>query len=219
MNISRAVEHIVNRHPQLQEMLARGLANYAAVADHLLPEVERETGKKPNLPAVMMALRRLADRLQEHDTTRFDFSSEIIMKSPLCDIAVERSPELAALLKTLYDAIDLEQGDTLHIIHGNYEMSIVTNEKHRKRVLKHLKGLKIINIEGNLVALSLRFSSEFWETPGVIARVLREFAWKSINIFEIVSTFTELSLIINEKDTTQGYNVLTGLVKGEIKKG
>lgn len=215
MNISRAVEYTVDRHPQLQEMLARDLVNYTAVAEHIMPEVERETGKKAKLPAVMMALRRLAERIQEHDTAGFDFKSEIIMKSPLCDIAVERSPELIALLKTLYGAIDLEQGDTLHLIHGNYEVSIVTNEKHRERVLKHLEGLKIINIERNLVALSLRFGAEFWSTPGVVARLLREFAWKSINIFEIVSTFSELSLIIGEKDTTRGYHVLAQLVKNE----
>ena len=135
------------------------------------------------------------------------------MKSPLCDIAVERSPELASLLKTLYHAVDLEQGDTLHVIHGNFEVSIVTNEKHRKKVLKHLEGHTIINVEKQLVSLSLRFGEDFMHTPGVIARAVRQFAWEGINIYEIVSTYTELTFIVSQKDAMRGYRALGELME------
>src|SRR3989338_2373600 len=99
MNVSRAVSFIVNQQPPLSEMLARGLANYAAVA------------------------------------------------------------------------VDIKQGDTLHLIHGNYEVSIITNEKHKGMMLKRLAGHRIINVETSLVALSLRFGKEFMHTPGVVAQV------------------------------------------------
>ncbi|MBS3163871.1 hypothetical protein J4439_00395 [Candidatus Woesearchaeota archaeon] len=213
MSISKAVRSAVDEHPQLQEVLSRGLANYTAVAEHLKPSIEEVLGKKVKLPAVMMAVRRLADTLTKKEVTRFRFSSEIIMKSPLCDIAVERSPELASLLKTLYHAVDLEQGDTLHVIHGNFEVSIVTNEKHRKKVLKHLEGHTIINVEKQLVSLSLRFGEDFMHTPGVIARAVRQFAWEGINIYEIVSTYTELTFIVSQKDAMRGYRALGELME------
>lgn len=213
MNISRAVSFIVRQQPPLSEMLARGLANYAAVAAAILPDVERHIGSEASQQAVVMALRRLAERLTLQDASSFDFHSEIIMKSPLCDIAVEWSPQLAGILRELYRAVDIKQGDTLHLIHGNYEVSIITNEKHKGMMLKQLAGHRIINVETSLVALSLRFGKEFMHTPGVIAQVMRELAWNAINVFEIVSTYTELILIVADRDATRGYSVLTGLVR------
>jgi len=144
MNVSRAVSFIVNQQPPLSEMLARGLANYPAVAAAILPDVERHIGSEASQQAVVMALRRLAERLTLQDAIPFDFHSEIIMKSPLCDIVVEWSPQLAGILRELYKAVDIKQGDTLHLIHGNYEVSIIPNEKHKGMMLKRLAGHPIL---------------------------------------------------------------------------
>jgi hypothetical protein len=43
--------------------------------------------------------------------------------------------------------------------------------------------------------------------------VVRNIAWENINIFEIVSTNTELTFILNKKDAVKGYTVLEKLVK------
>ena len=99
------------------------------------------------------------------------------------------------------------------MIHGTTEISIITNQRYKDKVLKLLKGEKIINIEENLVSLSLRFSKEFFYTPGVISSIIRKLAWEGVNIFEIVSTFTELTIITSKKDAMKGYNALESMMK------
>jgi aspartokinase len=50
-------------------------------------------------------------------------------------------------------------------------------------------------------------------TPSVIFNVVRTIAWENINIYEIVSTNTELTFILNKKDCVKGYKVLEKLVE------
>jgi hypothetical protein len=143
----------------------------------------------------------------------FDYKSELIMKTNICDIGVIRKPGLMKKLNKLYGMVDFDKGDTLNIILGNFEVSIVTNEKYKGKFLDFLKGEKILNKESNLVALTMRFSEDFIHTPGVIFNTIRKLAWENINIFEIVSTLSELTLILREKDSIRAYDTLQGLVR------
>ena len=129
------------------------------------------------------------------------------------DFNVVKSNNLLTKIKNLYSLIDFEKGDILNIILGNNEVSIITNEKCEKKLLDFLKGEKILNKEFDLVSLTISFhSSDFIETPGVIFTAIRKLAWNNINIFEIVSTMTELTFILKKKDSIKAYNVLYELV-------
>jgi aspartokinase len=112
----------------------------------------------------------------------------------------------------LYDIVDFQKGDFLNIIHGRHEVSVVTNERYSDKLLNLLTGEKILNIEKNLVSLTLTFSKDFLYTPGVIYNIVRNIAWENINIYEVVSTNTELTFILNKKDAVKGYKVLEKLV-------
>ena len=150
---------------------------------------------------------------KEHKKITFDYSSEIILKTDICDISVLRSPLLFTKLKKIYDIVDFEKGDLLNLIHGKSEVSIVTNERYRAKLLDFLKDQKILNVEKDLVSLSLTYPKEFFNTPGVIFNVVRNIAWENINIFEIVSTNSELTFIISKKEAIKSYKALEKLVK------
>jgi hypothetical protein len=214
VTISHIVQKLVNDRIFIQEPMSKGIVSFGSLADQLKPEIEKELGKKVKQHAVVMALRRYAETLQEqHKNIKFDYSSEIILKTDMCDISVLRSPTLLNKLKKLYDVVDFEKGDILNIIHGRYEASIVTNERYREKSLGFLQGEKILNVEKNLVSLTLTFSKDFFYTPGIIYNAVRNLAWDTINIFEIVSTNTELTVILRKKDAVKGYEALEKLVK------
>jgi len=118
-----------------------------------------------------------------------------------------------AKLKTIHNLVNFERGDTLNVIIGNNEVSIVSNEKYMEKLIRFLSGEKILNKEQGLVALTIIFTSDdFIHTPGVIFNAVRKLAWENINIYEIVSTMTELTFILNKKDSMKAYNVLSEMV-------
>ena len=215
VTVSHLVKHLIKDKPFLQEALANKLISYGNLAEQIIPKIEEELSKKVKHSAVVMALRRYSDELEkEHKSvSSFNYKSEIIMKTNICDVCVSRTPALMAKLKKLYEMVDFDKGDTLDVILGNFEVSIVTNEKYKEKFLKFLKGEKILTKESDLVALTMRFSDDFIHTPGVIFTTIRKLAWENINIFEIISTLSELTLILREKDSMKAYEALQSLVK------
>jgi len=214
VTISHVVQKLVNDRVFIQEAMSRGIISHGSLAEQLKPEIEEELGREVKHHAIVMALRRYTETLKElHKKISFDYTSEIIMKTDICDVAVFRSPSLLDKLKRIYDIVDFEKGDILNVIHGRYEVSIVTNERYRERTLGFLKDEKVLNVEKDLVSLTLTYAKDFLHTPGVVFNVVRNIAWENINIFEIVSTNTELTLILHKKDAVKGYKALEKLVR------
>lgn len=213
VTISNIVQKLVDQKIYVQESMNNNIISHALLAKQLKPEVEDLFEKKVKIHAIEMALRRYAERLKkEHKEIKFDFSSDVIMKTQLCDISVSRSPTIIEQLKKLYDIVIFEKGDILNIIQGSTELSIVTNERYKTKFLETLKKEKILNIEEKLISLTMTFSKDFLYTPGVIFNIIRQVAWENINIFEIVSTNTELTIILHKKDAMRGYKALEKLI-------
>ncbi|MBI5388854.1 hypothetical protein HZB01_00575 [Candidatus Woesearchaeota archaeon] len=212
VSVSHLVQKYVSQKPLLMEGISQDVISFTHLADQLHPVIEKELGKKAHLPAIIMALRRFSESMKKKEYVRnFDFHSEIVMKTNLCDICVVKTPSLFKKINKLYDLVDSDKGDTLNIIQGNYEVTFVFNEKHLGAVKKALSGEKILNVEKNLVSLALSYPNEFLHTPGIIARASRTLFWENINVFEIVSTMTELNFIIAKGDATKAYEALQGL--------
>ena len=215
VTVSHIVKKIVSKQPFVEEGLASGIISFGNLAEHMLHKVEEELGKKVKLPAVVMALRRYSEEISEHrkKSASFDFRGEILMRTSICDFTVVKSPTLLNKLKSVHNLVDFERGDTLNVIIGNNEVSIVINEKYIQKLNKFLSGEKILNTEFGLVALTIIFTADdFLHTPGVIFNTVRKLAWENINIYEIVSTMTELTFILNKKDSMKSYDVLHEII-------
>ncbi len=209
VTVSRIAQKLVNDRVFIQEAMSKGIVSYGALAEQLKPEIEEELGRQAKHSAIVMALRRYADILKKrYRPVKFDYTSEIILKTDVCDIAVLRSPTLLDKLKEIYDTVNFEVGDMLNVIHGRYEVSIMTNKRYLKTALKVLKREKVLNTETDLVSLTLTFSKDFLYTPGVIFSAVRQMAWENINIYEIVSTNTELTFILHKDDAMRAYESL-----------
>ena len=158
-----------------------------------------------------MALRRHAERLKGlYHTTDFSIGSEILMKTNLCDFTVKRDSGLFEKLTDIYKLVDYPSGDMLNVIHGNYESSIIINDRFKKDVDRILKK-DIINFEEDLVSLSFKVSDKFVRTPGVIAGITRRLLWEGINIIEIITTCTEINVIVHKDHAVNCYRALEEL--------
>ena len=215
--VSAAIKEIVDSKPMMYEAIAQGIVNYANLAEKLRPEIELMIGSKVELPAIVMALRRYAERMKPimEKKLPFSFKSEIVMKTGLMDMTFVKTPVLITKLKKAYELIDGDKGETLNIIQGNYEITIVINDKYKKELLELLKEEKVLNQEKDLVSFTMSFSKGFFYSPGIIARVTRTLAWENINIFEVISTMTELIFIVSSKDAMRAYKALQLLVNAE----
>ncbi len=215
VTVSHIVKKIVREQPFVEEGLATGIISMGNLAEQLQPKIEQELNKKVKIPAIVMALRRFAEVIAEHrkKSKEFDYGGEILMKTNICDFTIVKTASLLSKLKTIHNLVNFERGDTLNVILGNNEVSIVINEKYMEKLTKFLSGEKILSKEKDLVALTIVFTADdFLHTPGVIFNAVRKLAWDNINIYEIVSTMTELTFILSKKDSMKAYDVLQEMV-------
>jgi len=214
--VAHIVEHIVNERPLLQEAIIEDIVSFGSVAENIKNDVEKHLDKEVKHSAIVMALRRTAEKVRKRSPqAMFDYNSEIFMKTNVCDIGVLKSPTFFSKLNKIYSIVDYEKGDSLNIIQGNYEVSIIANEKFAENIENALEGEKIVRTEKGLVIVGLNFPQEYVDQPGVIATITRKLAWNGVNILEVVSTFKELNFVVDKKDATKAYNALSELIEGK----
>ena len=214
VTISQVTKKLIEDRPILQEALIEEIINYASLAQKLQPKIERELGKEIKPSAVIMALRRYAEKLQERSVPKrsIRFNPEIVLKTNLCDVSVVKTHTALEKISDIHKLLDYDKAETLNIIQGNYEITIVISQKHLTQLKQILKSEKVLNVEKNLVSLTLALTGEFLYTPGILAVATRKLAWENINIYENISTMTELIFIIAEKDAVRAYNSFQELI-------
>lgn len=183
------------------------------------PDIEKTLDKEVKESAIVMALRRYADEVHKHTTHPRDnqLSCEIVMKTNICDFNVHKTENLLERLKELYDIVQISRGDFLNITIGNEEISIAVSDKYRPQVEHFLSNDEEFEFRDGLVSLTLIFSGDFLHTPGIIFQTLRKLAWENINVYEIISTMTELTVVITRDDSIKGYEALQEFIERPIK--
>lgn len=187
--------------------------SYGAVADKISAGVEEEFGGKVKHSAIVMALRRHSEReSQKEPGKKFDWNSEIIMKTGLTYLSFSKVPGVLEKLEKIYKKINPEK-DTFNVIHGNYEIAVITNDKHSS-IVKEIFGSSNLKAEAkDLVSLSVTFGKDFAYTPGIIFAITRNLYWANVNIFEMVTTSTELTFLFQQKNAVKAYHVVHEMVK------
>lgn len=217
VTIAHLVEREIRDQPFLQEALRKRLVNYGSLAEQIIPKIEKELKKKIKYGAVIMALRRLTDKLETHFVkpilTKEFRESELSMKSNVVVITVLKSATVFSILKKLYNLVNFERGDFLTITQGSQEVTILVSQKYKEAFLKEFKNEKIIRKEENAVAISLKYSDIFIRKPGFIFALTRELAWKNINIIELASTMTEIIFILSKDDSVSAYRALQEIIE------
>ncbi|HDQ14137.1 MAG TPA: hypothetical protein ENN41_04900 [Sediminispirochaeta sp.] len=209
-SVSSLVKHLLQQKPFLMEAFERGILSYGHLATEFKPVIENGLNKEVKESAIVMAMRRYAEEIRRSDRRikPGQLGCEIVMKTNICDFNVEKSDELLDRLKELYDMVHLGRGDFLNITIGNDEVSIAVSDKYEEELRNFLVHHKEIEFRADLVALTLIFSGDFLHTPGVVFQALRKLAWENINVYEIISTKTELTVVIEKADSIKGYEAL-----------
>ncbi len=215
VTVANIVEKIIEQKPFIQEALRRGLINNAALATELHPLIEKELKKKIKFSAVNMAIRRLAAKLKEKEieNPEFDKDSDINLKSNLIALNIYKQDNTIEYLKKIYGLVDYRKGDFLTVTHGLHEVMIITNAKHKEKVLKIIPNNAVDRLIESLSSITIGLPESAVDNAGFIYIATRALAWENINIVDIVSTFNEMTFIVSEEDVPRSFGTLKRLLE------
>ena len=214
VTISNVVKNILNNELFYQEAINHGIVSYNKLAETIKPDIEEELGRTVQHNAIVMAIRRYNERLQKQQQKPSpSYFKESLLKSNACYVLVEESPSALNKIQSMYDTITSKKGRIFNIVHGNYEIGIITSHRNKQEILDQLKDEKILRVVEDLVIISLVSSEDFLFKPGIIYNILRFVAWENINIISMILTPQELNVVVSRKDALKTFDILEKLVK------
>lgn len=211
ITVPQKVEELVRETPFLEELIARNLLNFSEYARQIRPQVEKELIKDVSIASIVMALKRLSKDIKSSGPITFshdkgNYFHNITLKSDLVEFTYANSPTLMENLKKIVNKATEEIFFTWS--RGVYETTIIVSKKFWNICEKYFSSEKLKYRNDNVSALTILLPDDNISEPGIYYAALKNLAWEGINILEVVSTYTELTLIIADQDIPKTIEVL-----------
>ncbi|TSC88271.1 MAG: Uncharacterized protein G01um10147_176 [Microgenomates group bacterium Gr01-1014_7] len=211
ISTSQVVESLIKETPFLEAALASDIVNYSSLARYLKPKIEEKLFKDIRTGAVIMALKRISFKLKGTLPNNSDILKtlgDITIRSNLIDYTFLNSPTLGNAQDKLLEKTANRKDIFITISNGISQVTIIASEALDKDIKEIFKDeTPVCSIE-NLSSLTVRIPVEATKTPGVLYSMLKILAWEGINLIEAVSTFTELTVVLDSKDIDRAFSLL-----------
>lgn len=198
ITVAQITKKVLLNDPIAFEAARLNLLNLSAYAEQIKERVEEKTFKEVKKTTIVVALSRMLDEIKATEPlVRKIKLDDVIIKTPICDISYEKN--IANITKAQNFAKQVNQKDFFTITQSNSEITIIAPSAMKNKILKHFDD-KPKKVFENMVCITARFGEEYLEVNNIIFSIIRALAIKRINIIEIVSTYTELSVIVSQED-------------------
>lgn len=207
IKISQVVEELVTSDEIALEALRARVLNLSAYAEKIRPTIENHLIKKVRKGSIVTALSRIGDHLQQVPPLKAVIHIEdMSIKSPLSEVTYEKTKDVSKKVLNLGNKFFGKGFFTS--TYGVEEVTLIISSTIKKEITDSI-GLTPKGEYNNLAAVSVRFIEEqYLEVPNMIYTLISALAGRRINIIEIVSTFTEISFIVRQKDLKETVEVL-----------
>lgn len=215
VKIAEIVEELVRRSPFLIESLEEGLINVSALARKLQPEVEGMLGKSIKTGAIVMAVNRMpAGKLTYEKRSLQSFFrklSDLNVRTDLIDYTFRNSDTLPNCQARLLSDIENKPNLFYSVSRGVTETTILVTSSLEEQMALIFAKERLLSKETKLSAITLLLPIENRNLYGVYYYILKDLAWRGINLIELISTSNEFTIIVRNQDLDQAFSAVAGL--------
>ncbi len=211
ISTAQVVDELIRQTPSLETALASGIVNYSSLARMLKPKIEKRLLKDIKEGAIIMALKRTSQKFKKtlpNNKDLLEHLGDITVRSDLIDYTFLNSPTLREAQDKILTKTEGRKDIFITVSNGISQITIVaskTLENYIKEIFKN--ETSICSLE-NLSSLTVRIPQEATKTPGILYSILKILAWEGINLIEMISTFTELTIVLESKDIERAFSLL-----------
>lgn len=206
----RRIADIVEAHvlgtPFLEQALADGLINHSALARRLRPAIQKELLRPVSEAAIMMAIRRsVPSRKKPAKTAPL---GEVTVRSNLTALTYQASPNTGAKVRRLFDRLTRRSGQFVTYTQGVSEVMVVVSAAAEDAAASAMAGEHQIARLHNLAAIVIRLAPATVRRPGVYYGILKQLAWRNLNVIDVVSTYTEFTIVVEHAQVDRAFSAL-----------
>lgn len=217
ITVPEATKSIIERSRYLVEAMSKGLINYSSLARYIRPEIEKMLMKEVSEASIMMALRRFESTLKTpHFKNVFVVPPDMTIHSNLSVLVIPNNPELIEKRSEITKLSANDPRQFLTITQGITETMIILSNDLNPKAKEILGPVPLMEERTNLSTINIRIPKESIDTPGIVYFFIKSLAWSEINIIETVAIYTELTLLLNDRDVGKAFEILKSLFTKEI---
>lgn len=210
-SVADVLRQLVVSSPFLEEGLADGIVNLSALARKLQPQVAAELMKPVSQGALVMALKRLQPEVAAGAMPPGGlraFLSDLTVRSNLCELTFRRSETLLERQRELLRAVRRGTHQFVVFTQGVLEVTAIFDSSLLGVAERIFAEEAVLARLDRLAAITIRLAPQAVHTPGVHYAVLKQLAMRSINVVEVVSTYTELTIILEHGQVDRAFSIL-----------
>lgn len=207
ISINDALSDIILGYPFIEEGLSRGIINYSAFAREIRPQIEKRLYKPVTEGAIVMALKRISDKLVKQKPNKTNVNlSDLTVRSNLSEFTFLNSVTLPERISELFNRIRGRKDSFCTLSEGIRETTFVVSSDLVSDIENNLKTESLVIKFQNLSAITIHLPKEVVYIPGVYYQILKMLAWQNINAIEVLSAYTELTIVIDNKDIDKAFS-------------
>lgn len=212
VNIAQSVEKIIEDKPFVQEALRKGILNTAAYAEEIKPYVEGMLKKEVKFSAVNMAIRRLGTRLEKKQSVLAEFksSTDMTVRNKLSVVTLYKQDFDPKLISRIYDVA--EKDDFLTVTQGIKEVMMIVDDSLYARIKDKLDTRLKKKEIGGVCSITIDIPEDSPQAIGLFFQLTRQLAWENIPIIDLVSTYTEMTILVKDDQITKAFESIRRLV-------
>jgi len=215
ITIPETVKQIIEEEPFLEDFLERGLINISELARQIKPEIEKRLMKRVEDGAITMAIKRCVPILRPAKAVRniFTGSPDIMVRSNLTEVTLAPSDSTLEQVGMLLREAANHDNQFCTATRGVYETAVIYSSVLEEKMKGCFAHERVLVKQENLSAVTLRLPQENVRIPGIYYVILKAFALHDINLIDVVSTNTEFTVLLENKEVDRAFAVLKRLFR------
>jgi len=213
--IAAVVEHYIKSKPYLSTAMAQGIINLTSLARQIQPEIEETLQKPARSGAIVMALKRISDNLEFLSTHKIvkvlKGIGDITVRSNLIDYSFKISESLLNAQARFLAEVNDQPQVFYTSSRGVSESNIIVSSNMEDKMEAYFKGEILVEKTTDLSSISIKLPTENVTIPGIYYFIFQRLSWEGVNIFEVISTSNEFTILVDEAHVNVAFKAIKDL--------
>lgn len=213
--IAAVVEQYIKTKPYLSTAMTQGIINLTSLARQIQPEIEETLQKPARSGAIVMALKRISDNLEFLSTHKIvkvlKGIGDITVRSNLVDFSFKISETLLNAQAQFLSEVNDNPNIFYTSSRGVTESNIIVSSNAAVQLENYFQSERLIEKTEDLSSISIKLPTENVTIPGIYYFIFQRLSWEGVNIYEVISTSNEFTIIVGEDQVNSAFKAIKEL--------
>lgn len=215
---SEIVREEIDSMPFIRTALELDLLNYSSLARLLIPQILSKYNKKVSRESIIVATTRYQNEMTKErlsEKLKIGISEcNLSMRSDIVDLTLQKTLNVQEIVNEFNKQVDWKRGGIMFIVQGRGEVEVILDRINYKNIKELIPEEMIIKIIPDLSLISVHQPSvDLTFIPGFYSFLLNNLSMNNINVVEIMSTLTEVIIVISQEQASKTFQILNECIE------